>query len=153
MVRARRDLPRYGGRDTHPQDLHLTLFFLGELDAERRACVEEAADGVQGDAFPLVLDRIGSFPRARILWCGASQSPRPLLALVGALNAVLRRCGFGPERRPYVPHATLARKARPLPARDLDHPISWQVSAFVLAASQEGGPPRYRVLRRWALVS
>lgn len=152
LVRVRRDLPDHGGRDTHPEDLHLTLFFLGELDVERRACAEAAADGVQGMAFSLTLDRVGAFPRARILWCGASESPPPLLDLVEALNDGLRGCGLRPERRPYVAHATLARKARPLPARSLDDPIRWPVKEFVLAAGREGAPPRYRVLRRWPLA-
>ena len=152
MVDARRALPSYGGRDVHPLDLHLTLVFLGELDAEHRKCAEAAAQGVRAAPFALTLDRIGSFPRARILWCGAGASPQPLLALVGGLGEGLRGCGFRPERRPYVPHATLARKARPLCARALELPVSWPVDEFVLALGREGGPPRYRVLRRWPLA-
>lgn len=152
LVDARRALPSYGGRDVHPQDLHLTLFFLGEIDAGQRVCAEAAAQGVRAAPFMLTLDHIGSFPRAGILWCGADASPQPLLMLVRSLGEGLRRCGFRPERRPYVPHATLARKARPLSARALETPISWPVDEFVLALGREGGAPRYSMLGRWPLA-
>jgi 2'-5' RNA ligase len=153
LTQMRGELPPYHGREAHPEDLHVTLVFLGQLDEERRRCVEAAAERVRGTAFSLTLDRIGSFPRARILWCGAGQTPQRLLELVGGLQGELRECGFRPERRAFVAHVTLARKSRPLPASALDHRIDWPVDSFVLAVGRDGGPPRYRVLRRWALAS
>lgn len=141
------------GRLTHARDLHVTLVFLGDLDADRRACAEQAAGRVRAAPFRLTLDRFGCFPRAGILWCGASERPQPLLSLLGSLNGDLLDCGFRPERRPFAPHVTLVRKARPLPARELRPPIIWSVSAFVLAIAKPGERPRYRVVREWPLVS
>jgi 2'-5' RNA ligase len=152
LTRVQRVLPAHHGRDAHPEDLHVTLVFLGDLDAERRACAETVADQVRGRPLVLNLDRVGCFPRARVLWCGADHCPDPLLDLVGALNRGLRDCRIRLDHRPYTPHATLARKARPLHGYSLEVPITWPVDHFVLATSQEGGPPRYRVLRRWPLV-
>ena len=94
---------------------------------------------------------MGSFPRARVLWCGADTAPPPLAGLVLALRAGLVGCGFALDERPYRPHATLARKAPALEARTLNPPIRWLVDSFVLACGQEGPPPRYRILRRWSL--
>jgi 2'-5' RNA ligase len=153
LTEVQRDLPVQGGRRVHPEDLHITLVFLGDLDARRRAGAEKAADLAHAVPFSLSLDRVGCFPRARVLWCGASQRPQSLLDLLHTLNGALLGCGFRPERRPFEPHVTLARKARPLPARDLEHPIAWPVSEFALVIARPGDRPRYRVERRWPLIS
>jgi len=152
LTRIQDELADHRGRRTHPEDLHITLVFLGDLDPKRRACAEEAANRVQAAPFSLYLNRLGYFPRARIRWCGASERPQPLLDLLHALNGGLLSCGFHPERRPFEPHATLARKARPLPARELEHPVAWPVSEFALVIARPGECPRYRVVRRWPLI-
>jgi 2'-5' RNA ligase len=152
LERVRDEATRGKGRPTHSGDLHATLVFLGALTAERRACVERAADAVRGPAFGLTLDRLGYWPRPRILWCGPSLVPDALRGLVAALQQGLAGCGIEPDRRPYSAHVTLARKARPLAPRPLETPLPWQVSDFALVASRLGGdPPHYEVLRRWAL--
>ena len=84
-VTARLTLPR--GRLTPPQNLHVTLVFLGAADAARRACVEAAADGVQAEGFTVTLDRTGWWRRPQVFWAGSSVTPQPLLDLVGALQA------------------------------------------------------------------
>jgi len=144
-----------GGRPTHPADLHVTLAFLGEVEAERRACCEAAAQGIRAAPFHLRLTRVGHWPRPRILWCGPEVEPAPLLPLVGALTEALRPCGLRGERRPYATHVTLARKVASFDARaaTADWHLDWRISGFVLAASREGPPPRYQVLRRWDFAS
>jgi 2'-5' RNA ligase len=153
LTRVQRDLPGHRARLAHPEDLHITLVFLGDLDADRRACAEAAAECVRTGPFALTLNRFGCFPRARVLWCGAAARPQSLMDLLSALNSGLSSCGFRPERRSFAPHVTLARKARPLPDRELVDPIAWPVSEFVLAIARQGERPRYRVLRRWSLDS
>jgi 2'-5' RNA ligase len=137
----------------HPEDIHLTLVFLGQATLEQRACIQRAADLLRAEPFELVLDRIGCFPRARVLWCGADICPPPLEELVGSLSSALEPCGFAAERRRYLPHATLVRKSIPVESRPLEQSISWRVDGFVLACGQNGPPPRYRILRRWPLGS
>lgn len=141
------------GRRVYPEDLHVTLVFLGEASLEQRACAEQVAEMTRGRAFDLALDHLGSWPRAGILWCGAAQVPGPLLGLVHGLQEGLRACAFTPESRPYVPHVTLARQARPLPAQPLAPPLIWSARDFALVASRQGEPPHYQVLRRWPLLS
>lgn len=154
LARVQRDLAPPNGRRVHPEDIHLTVVFLGPATPEQRDCAERTAAKVAARdgsvPFELMLERIGSFPRARVFWCGAPVCPPPLLELVVCLNRELRDCGFVPERRPYRPHVTLMRKARPVPAQDLRQPIRWRVGELVLVTGT-GAVPRYRVLRRWAL--
>lgn len=153
LLSIQRDLPDRRGRLAHPQDLHLTLVFLGEVEPGARTCAEEVAGMVRSGPFTLTLDRIGYFPRARILFCGASSHARALGELLNALDSGLIRCGFRPERRRFAPHVTLSRKARPLSVRALADPVYWPVSEFALVLARPGERPRYRVVRTWPLVS
>jgi 2'-5' RNA ligase len=153
LVRLRADIPGIRGRPTHPEDLHVTLVFLGAVDPDRRGCAERAADSVTGPGFDLPIDRIGHWPRPRILWCGCEQTPAPLLGLVSALRRSLLGCGFEPERRRYAAHVTLARNARPVAVGVPPRALNWTVRDYVLAASRlDRGPPHYQVLRRWPLA-
>jgi 2'-5' RNA ligase len=76
-----------------------------------------------------------------------------LLTLADGLAEALVPCGVPRETRPYAAHMTLARQARADALGDAapNWSLTWPVTGFVLAASRPGPPPRYRVLRRWAL--
>ena len=154
QLRAAQDaMPRRGGRPVHVEDIHVTLAFLGQVDAQHRACMEAAAAGVRGAPFELVIDRQGYWPRPRVAWCAPAELPAALRGLVQCLNRALRPCGFEPERRPYSPHVTLFRDARAVPEGPLERPVRWPCRDFVLVAtSPVPGGPRYRVLARWPLA-
>lgn len=148
-----RQLPPHKGRLGHPLDWHTTLVFLGPVADESMPCIEGVAAGIRSDAFRMRIDQVGYWRRPRILWCGPSGTPETLLRLVADLQQGLRGCGFRPETRPYAPHITLARKARPVEHLVLQDPVHWEVREFVLAGSHGGAkPPRYQVLKRWRLV-
>lgn len=154
VAKLARQLPVHGGRTLHPDDFHITLVFLGQVGAERLACVERAADAIRGEPFTLCLDRIGFWPRPRILWLGSDEAPIPLRGLVKGLQQGLSGCGFTPEKRPYAPHVTLARKARKIILPTLNAPLRWPVERFVLAGPASGSdesPRRYQVLKHWSL--
>lgn len=152
LLRIGQDLPSHGGRAPHPEDLHLTLVFLGPVTAEQYPCVVRAAGAVNGMPFDLAIDQVGYWSHPRVLWCAPTETPELLRTLVSDLQRELKRCAFKPERRPYSPHITLARKSRPVEFRLLPEPLCWQAREFVLVASEPGGePPRYRVLERWPL--
>ena len=149
-----RDLNIPGGRVVHPEDLHLTLQFLGPVPAARLAAVGAAADRVDGSPFELRITHTGHWPRPRIAWCAPGEVPGALSVLVRGLGEQLAAVGYPPEDRPYRPHVTLARKARGAPAGTLAQSIRWPVSSFVLAESLSvPEPPRYRILRRWPLTA
>lgn len=140
------------GRRVPDANLHLTLAFVGNVTAEQRACMEAAAATVAGTSFTLTLDRLGFWPRPRIAWAGATETPDALRDLVTRLNAALIPCGYRPEQRPYQAHVTLARKVQAPPRRRGIPPIVWAAAEFCLveSVSEEHGSV-YRVLARWPL--
>lgn len=146
--------PRRIGRRVPDTNLHLTLAFIGNVTAEQRACMEAAARAVEAAPFTVILDRLGHWPRPRIVWAGASATPPALIDLVARLNAGLSGCGYQPEQRPYQAHVTLSRKAQAAPRRREVPPIVWPAEDFCLveSVSEEQGSV-YRVLARWPLRS
>lgn len=140
-----------GGRATRPESVHVTLAFLGYVEAERLPMIEALAAQIRGEPFCLVLDRFDYWRHNRIAWAGASATPPPLARLTADLREALRGCGIALDDRSYVPHATLVRDAV-CPAIPVADPIEWQVDEFVLVRSIPGrGGSRYQVVDRWKL--
>jgi len=100
-----------------PDNLHLTLKFLGNVPAERlpEVCgaVEEAAK--RQAPFTLGLCGAGAFPNAarpRVIWLGVREGTEPIVALAEAVEGALERLGFRREGRKFHPHLTLGRVRR-----------------------------------------
>ena len=94
-------------------NLHVTLKFLGHIEAPRVAPTAEAMAAVASrtPAFELAVRGLGAFPtpaRPRIVWVGLEPAAR-LAALAGELDAALATLGFARESRPYAAHVTLGR--------------------------------------------
>lgn len=140
-------------RATPGDNLHITLAFLGSLDAASQHCAEQAAARVRATPFILTLDDIGYWSRPRILWLGTQHCPDALLELEKDLRHALQPCKTALDERPYQPHLTYARKVRALEALPaLAAPVEWRVSDYALVESQpaEDGT-HYRVLATWPL--
>ncbi len=140
-----------GGRVVRPANLHLTLVFLGATDAHCLACYERALDGLVVPLITLRLERLGCWPRRRILWLAPAETPAELVDLVAQINARLASCGFTPESRPFRAHITLSRKyARPRPRPiEFDPPV-WVTRRVVLVeSSSTPRGVRYAPLRCW----
>jgi len=141
-----------GGRPVIPENLHITLAFLGSVEADTRRCLEQAADAISLPAFTLKLDQLGYWRRPQVVWLGAEHTPESLLALAAALKQAMLGCDLEPESRPFQAHLTLMRKARRGPAQDPAEALNWPVGEFALVVSEtrpEG--VRYEVLRKWML--
>jgi 2'-5' RNA ligase len=150
LVRLQQNVPGQNGRLQHPDDLHMTLVFLGKVPPEQVDCVRKVAAGVVARSFSLELNMVGYWQKPRILWCAPDNTPEPLNQLVYDLQQGLVACGVQPEKRPYAPHVTLMRKAAVVVERFLDESVVWAPREFVLARSDSGlENPRYRVLNRW----
>jgi 2'-5' RNA ligase len=100
------------GRFSVPENLHLTLAFLGECNTEQFASIVSAMDTVSFQPFDFEINRVDRFRRqgGDIWWAGLSACP-PLLALQLDLEIKLRQAGFDLDNRKYSPHITLARDA------------------------------------------
>ncbi len=140
------------GRPVRRDNLHLTLVFLGNVDKETHACVEQAASGVVCQSFELAFDVAGYFPRSQVVWIAPTQSPAALGTLVKELREALVPCGLALDPRPYRPHLTLARKVHRRPALAAITPIAWPVTAFSLVESRsQPGGVCYVPLQSWKL--
>lgn len=103
-----------------PDQQHLTLRFIGELDNGRINDVVEALSLVPGVPFELRLKGIGHFPprgEPRVLWVGVDRNPE-LKRLKRRIDRALLQAGLPPDTRKFAPHVTLARlKRSPSPHR------------------------------------
>jgi RNA 2',3'-cyclic 3'-phosphodiesterase len=140
-----------GGRATRSDNIHLTLFFVGDVETDRLDAVRAAAGAVRSAPVELVVDRLGYFRRARIAWAGAA-CPPALASLVAQLTDNLAAQGVEGEDRPFVPHITLVREAPRKPARTSVAPVIWRARDFALVQSRRGAPgSAYELLERWGL--
>jgi 2'-5' RNA ligase len=127
-----------GGRMTRPQNLHVTLAFLGDTEAERLDELKAAVARVTPRAFELVLDEPGYWKHNRIAWAGATKDPDALLTMVADLRAALLGARFRFDPKPFVSHVTLVRKGNSPPEVPRLAPIVWRVPGFALIRSVPG---------------
>jgi 2'-5' RNA ligase len=104
-------------RWTAPQNLHLTLRFLGETgDAQQLLVARELAGRLPAQpACALALHQLGCFPnwrRPNIIWVDFAGAIADLLRVQTAVESAVRAAGFGAETRPFTPHLTIGRVAR-----------------------------------------
>lgn len=110
-----------GAKWVRPENYHLTLAFLGEVEERRAIDAEEAAfaatEGYE-EPFRLVAQGLGAFPneeRTKVLWAGLTGDVPALIEMQTNLTAELRRAGFALEEKRFRPHITLARFRIPQP--------------------------------------
>ncbi len=152
LKRTRRVLGIDQGRPVPADNFHVTLLFLGEVDDSAIGDLMKMAAGIEAAPCELVLDRLEHWVRPAVLCLTASEIPVPLAELVERLRRGVRKLGFRPEKRPFRPHLTLARKVRRrVVGREIE-PIRWPVREFVLVKSERDSEgSRYTVLARWPL--
>lgn len=149
---AMTDLQECRGRALKPEQIHLTLRFIGPVDCHVATCLQQTADSIKLPRFELVFDILGYWPRPRVVWTMPSQMPSTLSALAAQLEQACVTCGLPPEKRTYVPHLTLLRNARQAPAIVATKPRHWPIDAFALIRSEtlsQGAV--YTELQRWPL--
>jgi RNA 2',3'-cyclic 3'-phosphodiesterase len=114
QVELRRSLDARWVRWVQPQSIHLTIKFLGEVEA---AQVREISSAIEAEAVchgpsRFTVAGVGAFPnpeRARVLWVGLQDPAGSLAGLHTGMEAALGGVGFGREGRAYTPHLTLGR--------------------------------------------
>lgn len=98
------------GRFSVPENLHLTLAFLGEISEDRIGDIKAAMDRVDVPVQTLVFERVGCFRRdSELWWIGLKKTPA-LMRLQQELSDALTDAGFRLEKRSFKPHITLARE-------------------------------------------
>jgi 2'-5' RNA ligase len=141
-----------GARWIDPENYHLTLRFIGDVDDAMAREIASLLGQVRRREFELRLNGLTSFggrkPRAVV----ATVKPSPaVMELQAEHERLMQRVGLEPEGRKYTPHITLARLrdstsrdvAEYLSARAAFHSPPFGVSRFVLFSSRTsvgGGP-------------
>jgi RNA 2',3'-cyclic 3'-phosphodiesterase len=163
--KARADLVRW----TKPEQLHLTLKFLGNVPANRLEALEAALNRACQDQrpFPLALEHLGCFPNLRnprVIWVGIGVQGEALPGLHRRIEEAARDFGDHSEERAFQPHLTIGRvKTEPRRAMQVGAAIEqtplgslgeWEVGEVELMQSEllpEGA--RYSKLAAFALAS
>jgi 2'-5' RNA ligase len=99
-----------------PDQQHLTLRFIGEVDQGRIDEIAEALALVDGLPLELRLEGLVHFPprgAPRVMWVGLARNPE-LARLKRRIHRALATGGGGPVGRTFTPHVTLARIKGPL---------------------------------------
>jgi RNA 2',3'-cyclic 3'-phosphodiesterase len=101
-------------RWTRPEQIHLTVKFLGNVAEERVAelCKLAGAVAALQEPFELQIGGVGCFPDhgpVRIVWAGLMGPPPTLISCQQACEQAFAEAGFPPENRPYRPHLTIGR--------------------------------------------
>lgn len=94
-----------------PENIHVTVKFLGEVAADRVGALREALDNPGLAPFDVEARGLGVFPHPgspRVVWVGVGRGAENFVQLSRLLDQRLAPLGFPREKR-FVPHATLAR--------------------------------------------
>jgi 2'-5' RNA ligase len=150
LVRATKAIvEQAAGRATPAENLHVTLAFIGELSESELVSVRKISPPRLG-RIGLAIDTLGYRKRAQLLWAAPGTVPPALFALEAGLWDRLADIGITRDRRAYLPHVTLARRAHPV--KDTLAPVSWPVSEIALVESTLGPPhSTYEILATWPL--
>lgn len=149
---------------TRPENLHLTLQFLGDTPDTKIPEVCRAVADAAGAAVPfsMTLKAAGAFPRPerpRTVWVGVEEGSDQLRALQADIEGRLLDLGFPRERRRYTPHLTIGRVREGGAAQAMLAELLQQHAKFaggstrvdqvlVMASFLDSDGPTYQVLGR-----
>jgi len=160
-----------GLRWVRPEGIHLTLKFLGEVQARRLEAIERALTRAVREPFHLSvkLGRLGSFGGStglRVVWVGLEGEVEALAGLAAQVERALEPMGFPRERRPFAAHLTLARAKEGMSPQDrrrlFELVRSLELPALpgatlemvsLMQSSLEPGGARYRCLAQFPKAS
>lgn len=115
ILDAQDGLREYGvrGNYTQPENLHLTLAFIGET--ERVAEIKAAVDAVKFEPFVIRTGKLGCFNgRSRVLWLGIEGEDK-VKTITQQLRRNLDKCGIDYAKGKFSPHITLVRQPSEVP--------------------------------------
>jgi 2'-5' RNA ligase len=101
-----------------PENIHLTIKFLGDVPVARIESVREALELAAAHVSPFTVEVAGAgcFPSPRsprVLWVGLGDTEGKLTELHRALESELARRGFPREAKKFSPHLTIGRVRSP----------------------------------------
>ncbi len=129
-----------------PEQLHLTMSFIGDVEPEQEERLRENLARVRVPPFFLPIAGVGAFggERPSVVWAGVGKGHPHLFALHQHIQDAVLHAGLEPDLKPFHPHITLGR-ARDVSRAALkpflrDHKESefdlWKVTGFTLFSSR-----------------
>ena len=138
------------GRILEQHNWHITLAYFGSSDSETHLCLEQQAENIQSHPFQFDLQSLGFWKKPKVAWLAPLNVPDVLKQLAFDIQQNLIHCGYEPEKRDYLPHVTLVKNAKTVPAVLNIDPIPWQVDSFCLVESKTSATgAEYRVIKTW----
>ena len=108
LIDIRDTMRTYGirGKDTPPENMHLTLAFIGEYDDPER--VKAVVESIEIRPFEMTLSGIGAF---RDLWWVGTENSAPLMTISRRLRRALAEADIPFDKKKFSPHITVIRRA------------------------------------------
>ena len=156
------DIPAAGvARVTPPNDLHITLHFIGEASDALSDALQVQLRSVTASSFLVELSGVGAFAnsgRPEILWTGIVHSAE-MLSLQAAVGEVLKSLEIKLDDREFNPHMTVARMKRRSPVmaaefveRNSSFHARFTATSFSLyCVAPHGQEPHYRAVEEYSL--
>jgi RNA 2',3'-cyclic 3'-phosphodiesterase len=140
------------GRWTRPENLHMTLVFLGNIAVDQIPLIEAAAAKIGTSPFRMRLNWIRTAPAKGMVWLAPGVVPQGLMDLESALKSSLEAVDFEVEKRAYRPHVTLIRKLSARFEPRAIEAVDWPVDSFALVESNPSRSGSDYIRRRiWRL--
>jgi RNA 2',3'-cyclic 3'-phosphodiesterase len=150
-----------GARWEDPEDLHLTLRFIGEVEEHKAQEIDEALTQLNGTSFRMELRGIDYFGgrKPRVLYAAVPRNAT-LNHLAQKIETAMQRLDLEAETRKFTPHITLAYLTDPDPLRLADYIArnnlfateAFPVETMILFSSHRGGAgPHYTAERSYPL--
>ena len=141
-----------GFRPVQPQNVHVTLVFLGNVDVASELLIKHSVTGISAKPLVLTFDQLSYWSKPKVLCLTCSHPPDELEMLVTALNTEVASCDLQTDTRPYKPHITLARHAQYLPDITFES-IVWRAESFCLVEScSDPDGVCYKVRQQWPFI-
>jgi 2'-5' RNA ligase len=132
-------------------NIHLTLVFLGLVEEGKIAGIKQKAAEISAKPSSIIFDQFLYWQKPKVLCLGSSQSAPEILHLAGNLKQMVADFRIETDKRAYVPHVTLAKKAQIRSYLDFE-PIRWSAESFSLVESiTEPEGLYYKVVQSWSL--
>jgi 2'-5' RNA ligase len=99
-------------KPVEPQNIHITMRFLGDIQAAMVDSIHESMQKVNFSAFDCGIHGLGVFPDlryTRVVWAGITTGSDELQKVAEQLETQLRTLGFRADPKGFSPHLTLAR--------------------------------------------
>jgi 2'-5' RNA ligase len=138
-----------------PENLHLTLAFIGEVSPKKLDKIVAILNTVELSTFDITIEQLGAFSpkgnraQSGATWWAGVQKDKTLMLLQREITYKLAICGFPMDGRKYKPHITIGREVVTAHAPWMFAPFGETVTSFELMKSERiDGKLTYTELHR-----